>query len=100
MNDATFVSRLQRVAMVSRRGSLRVLGGAALAGAIAAPAATEAGKSGTKARKLCQRQKSGCEEVVRAQCGDNATCVNATLPCCALLAECKGREATECFLSG
>jgi hypothetical protein len=84
---------------MSRRGSLRVVGGAALAGALTAPAVANGARDSDK-DKVCKRLRTGCEEEVRSVCQGNKTCLNAVLPCCALLGRCKGRAATECFLSG
>ena len=69
-------------------------------GALVGPELTRAGDTAKKIRKVCRRQGSGCEAEARAQCAGNDTCLNAVLPCCALLAQCRGREAAECFLSG
>jgi hypothetical protein len=85
---------------VSRRGSFRVLGGAALASVLARPGGTRAGKATKKARKKCKQQKVGCEEYVVAAYSNCETCRNALFPCCALLGQCQGREATKCLLSG
>ncbi len=86
---------------VSRRGSLRLFGAAALVAAVSTPVRiTRAGKAGNKAASRCKRQKGACEAAVRANCAGNETCFSALLPCCAFLARCNAGAATRCLLAG
>lgn len=71
---------------ISRRRSLRTLGGAALAAAMANPAASEAKK---KVRKDCQKKEkqrcnkdaAACRNTLLATCGGTPDCV-ALQACC------------------
>lgn len=81
------------------RSRRSVLTGAACASALVAPAVAGAGKAGKVARKRCKKQQGDCEAVARAHC-EGDICLNALLPCCALLATCNAGEATRCFLAG
>lgn len=85
---------------LSRRGSLRVAGTAPLVSVTNGSNTVHAGKRGKNANKRCRKQGDGYAGVVRDQRAGNETCLQALLPCCALLTQCKGRDATVCFLSG
>ena len=97
MNTNNAVSAWQHISAVSRRGSLRVLGGTALAGALAAPVAVSAGKAGKKAKKRCQTQRLQCRNHYEQYCEGQASCEEATFQCCEHLARCDAGAFLACL---
>lgn len=88
--------------VVSRRGSLRLLGGAALAGALAAPELTSAGKGKVKkqANKQCKKQGGQCRAFVLETCAqveDRQACEEAYAPCCKHFERCDAGAGLRCF---
>lgn len=81
-----------------RRTSLKVLGAATLATALAPALAAEAGKAGKKAKKKCKKQVGQCKSKVEEFCNEDAECLSALLPCCDPYKKCKAGEGTECWL--
>jgi hypothetical protein len=98
MSDNTFdaITR-QAAASVSRRASMKTLGGAALAATLAAPSLAKAGKAGEKARKRCKRQAQQCRNFYDEFCQDNPACEEDFFPCCEFLGRCNARGYLECF---
>lgn len=98
-----FADALQRpAAAVSRRGSLRVLGGAALTSAFAAPTVAVAGKAGKKARKRCKRQRGQCLASIEKFCqpkADPNACESLFTPCCEHFAACSAAKGIECLFT-
>lgn len=102
MNTRTFDTMTRGAAAVSRRGSLRLLGGAALGSALATPALAAAGKTGKKGQKRCRRQRGQCLAFVEEFCqpkGDPGACEEQLSPCCEHLARCSAGEGIECLFS-
>ena len=100
VNTKTFDALTRHTATVSRRTSFRVLGGAAAAGALAAPAVVNAGKAGENARKRCQRQRGQCLAFVAEACQpetDSQACEARYTPCCRHFAQCDTDKGLECF---
>ena len=56
MSFRTFAATARQATAVSRRGSIRALGGALIAG-LTVPMATHAGKTGNQGRRRCTRQR-------------------------------------------
>jgi hypothetical protein len=103
MNARTFEAMARHAASLSRRGSLRVLGGAALTGAIAAPTAAVAGKAGNKAQKRCKRQLGQCLASVEAFCEPQqlpAVCEAFLNPCCEHFSRCEAGQGIACLFAG
>lgn len=100
MNTSRFDAWTRHADAVSRRGSFRVLGGAAVASALAAPTAANAGKGGEKARKRCQKQRGQCLAFVTEACKsetDSQACEALYIPCCGRFAQCDAGKGLECF---
>ena len=100
MNTTTFDTLARQAGAVSRRGSLRTLGGAALAGVLAAPAVAGAGKGGKNGQKRCMRQRGQCLAFAEAFCqpkADPSACKAQFSPCCAPFAQCKAGLGIECL---
>lgn len=100
MNASRFDAVTRQAAVVSRRGSLRVWGGAAVAGALAAPVAANAGKSGKNARKRCQKQREQCLAFVVEACESESSpqaCEALYNPCCGHFARCEAGQGLACF---
>ena len=100
MNEQTIDSR-HAAAVQNRRGSLKVLGAAALAAAAAAPLAAEAGKAGKKARKKCKKQGNPCRAFAEEICTllvqpNPQECIDAFKPCCNSIQKCKGPAFFSC----
>jgi len=88
---------------MSRRGSFRVLGAAALAGALAAPQVASAGKAGKKVQKRCRKQRDQCVSAVVAFCAsfvDPPECEEIYGSCCEHFARCNPRAGFGCLLVG
>jgi hypothetical protein len=90
--------------VVSRRGSVRLLSGAALAGALAAPELAGAGKAGKKAKKQaakrCKQQGGPCRAFIAEGCAlteDPRACEEAFFPCCAHLERCDAGAGLTCI---
>jgi hypothetical protein len=104
-NDNNFASIGRRAAtVVSRRRSLRLLGGAGLAGAITAPTVAGAGKGGKKGKKgknrcrqLGEQCRRGVAEICQSQ-GDPAACEEQHAPCCAHFVRCRVSAGVECVI--
>ncbi len=89
------------VAATPRRRSLLLLGGAALATALARPSAAPAAK---KAKKKCKKEKKQCRQTVQDLCADLGSdeqeCLDGLLPCCDSCKVGSGVRCTaEAFLS-
>lgn len=100
MTITELFSTTRQAAVVSRRASLRVLGGAAVAGALGAPAAASAGYAGKKARRRCQKQRGPCIAAIEDTCAstiDPAVCEASLGPCCAHFARCNVRTGILCL---
>lgn len=100
MTIKTFDAKVLRMGALSRRGSLRALGAAALATGLAAPAATRAGKSGKNGRKRCQQQRGQCRAFLETFCepkGDPETCEEGSFPCCEHFARCDAGAGIACL---
>jgi hypothetical protein len=98
----------QTASSVSRRRSLLALGGAAVAGALAAPMLALASKDSKKAKKKkkkkCNGQIGQCEDFFTDLCANpDAECepdeLAAARFCCSQLKNCKAGEAVSCFFS-
>jgi hypothetical protein len=102
MDVKTFDAALRRAGALSRRGSLRTLGGAALIAGLAAPAAARAGKPGKNGRKRCQRQRGQCLAWNTSFCeaipGGLEACIAALRPCCEPFARCNAGEGIACLV--
>jgi hypothetical protein len=105
MNSTAFNVLTRQVGALSRRASLRLLTGAALAGALA-PELASAGKAGKKANnkkkaaKRCKQQGGPCRTFVAEGCAlteDPQACEEAAFPCCAHLERCNAGAAFKCF---
>ena len=99
MNDNIIAALARQATAVSRRGSLRALGGAALAGTLAAPTVARAGKSGKKSGKRCQKQREQCREVFAERCQGSQVCEEAFAPCCEQFAQCRAEAALRCIFA-
>ena len=103
MSTRTIDRMARQTATMSRRGSLRVMGMAALAGAMATDEPARAGKAKNTAQKRCKRQQGQCAEVVKVLCEDPKafnTCEAIFLPCCKHFASCDARKGLECLIAG
>lgn len=101
MNTEAFDTMTRRAA-VSRRGSLRVLGGAALTGVLAAPTVASAGKTGKTSRGRCQKQRGPCLAAIEDRCASNidpVACEAALTPCCAHFARCNAGVGLLCLFN-
>lgn len=96
MKTNVFDQFVRRAVAVSRRGSFRVLGGATLASALAAPGPTGAAKAAKNAKQRCRRQEGACEAAVRTYCEGLQNCLDGFLPCCRFLATCQAGAYVEC----
>jgi hypothetical protein len=102
MNTRRFDSMARHATALSRRGSRRVLGGAALVGAITAPRIVSAGKAGKKAQKRCKRQRGQCLAYVEEYCEPKIgsdICKEVFNPCCEHFAGCNAGQGIECLFS-
>ena len=100
--DSNTFDRATRRAALSRRGSLRALGGAVAAAALAAPmtAAAGGGNARKAVRKRCASQRGQCQAgVVRACIGtiDPAVCEASLTPCCDHFARCDAETGVACL---
>jgi len=110
MDDRTFEALTRRATeVVSRRGSLRTLGGAALAAGLLTPISTQAkdGKKNDKCKKQVSRCKQGladlCDavflpgEMIAPEATSAASeCLAAFDQCCQFLSDCSVAEAFAC----
>ena len=104
MNEKTFETATRHAASVlTRRGSLRTLGAAALAAAISAPSLAQAKKGGKKSRgngsQRCRRQAAGCRKVVTELCGDESGVCEAVLASCPSLGRCNATAFFDCVIA-
>jgi hypothetical protein len=110
VNSNAFDAVTRHAGFVSRRGTLRLLSGAALVSALASPARTAAGKAGkyknknknTKAKNRCKKQQAQCVAVVTAHCaqlGNPAACQGVYLPCCEHFTGCNVEAGIACSLT-
>jgi hypothetical protein len=90
--------------VVSRRTSVLMLSGAALAGALATPELASAGKAGKKAKKQaakrCKQQGGPCRAFIAEGCAlteDPRACEEAFFPCCAHLERCDAGAGLTCI---
>lgn len=101
MNGSFFASITRQTGALSRRGSLRILGGAALASAIPTLGAAKDGKNSRKRRKKrvdqCQGQLEQCRSFMELFREGNEDCEELPLPCCEPLARCDATEAFTCL---
>jgi hypothetical protein len=111
MKSNLFGTATQGIAAMSRRGSIRLLGAAALTGALATPVAAAGPSSKKKGNKRCKRQREQCRAFVRALCATPAmagpagqpqagltTCEEQTFPCCDHFARCDAGQGLQCVL--
>ncbi len=103
MNSTAFNVLTRQVGALSRRASLRLLTGAALAGALA-PELASAGKAGKKAKKQaakrCKQQGGPCRAFIAEGCAlteDPRACEEAFFPCCAHLERCDAGAGLTCI---
>jgi hypothetical protein len=89
---------------LDRRGSLRMLGTAALTATAARPAASRAAKGGKKTErrcdKRCRRQGETCQALVARSCADAQDaeeCVALVTPCGAFLGRCQAGAFFDCL---
>jgi hypothetical protein len=97
MDSKKVEAMARQVAVVTRRGTFRALGGAALTAGLAAPAVARAGKNG---QKRCRRQRGQCRAFVEEFCepkGDPATCEEGGNPCCEHFARCNAGAGIACL---
>ena len=96
----------QATGVISRRGSVRLLSGAALAGALGAPELAGAGKAGKRARnkkqaaKRCKQQGGPCRAFVTEGCAlteDPQACEAAFFPCCTHFERCNAGAGLTCI---
>jgi hypothetical protein len=97
MNDNIFDNFSRHAAAaVSRRRSLRLLGGAGLASAFAAPAVARTGKAGKKRKYRCKQLGERCRSAVAEGCNSQG-CLDAVLPCCEHFARCRVSAGAVCI---
>ena len=103
MSEHAFDAIARRAAdEVSRRGSLRTLGAAALAAGFVGPASVRA-KKGGKGKK-CKKQVSRCREGLQDLCealfpgnqGNIDECFGLFVECCDFLRGCNAAQAFAC----
>jgi hypothetical protein len=103
MNSNAFDALTRHAGSVSRRGSLRAFGGAALATTLAAPAQTRAGKGKKKkAKNQCKKQQPQCVTTVTDFCAltlNPALCEGDFLPCCEEFTGCNVDAGIACILT-
>lgn len=99
----------QTAAEVSRRASLRILGGAPLAAALMGSSAVDAKttvkkkvkkKAKKKAQQLCLAQVGQCRAYLTDLCGsarDPGDCEARNGPCCEFLGNCDAAGLFSCF---
>jgi hypothetical protein len=100
MDIKTFDAIARQVAAVSRRGTIRALGGAAMAAGLAAPTVIRAGEAGKNGRKRCKRQRGQCLAFFAEFCepkDDPAGCLEEVRPCCEHFARCNAGAGIECL---
>lgn len=100
MELTTIAAVARQAGMVTRRGSIRALGGATLAASLTAPTATHAGKAGKQRQRRCKRQRGQCLAFLEAFCEpkvDPPACVAAGFPCCEPFARCNAEAGIECL---
>ncbi len=100
MNIKTFDAKVRQAGALSRRGSFRAVGGAALIAGLAAPATTRADKTSKNGRKRCQRQRGQCRAVLETFCepkADPETCAEGVFPCCEHFARCDAGAGIACL---
>jgi hypothetical protein len=86
---------------VSRRGSLRLLGGATLTGAIAAAGTAGAKKGPQQNQERCRKQGQECREFFAEFCAgtvDPENCKELVLPCCKHFARCQTGKGLACII--
>jgi hypothetical protein len=101
MDATTLEIVMRRAASMSRRGLPRLLGGAALTGAIVVPTAA-ASKADKKGQKRCKRQRGECIAYVETYCESMIgadICRDLFNPCCDHFAGCKAGLGIECLFS-
>jgi hypothetical protein len=96
MSEHIFDAATRRVSAVSRRGSLAILGGVALA-ALTDPVITSAGKASKKSRKTCARQKQQCRTFYQTFCRGNPLCEEDHFGCCEFLSSCNASGYLQCY---
>jgi hypothetical protein len=104
MSSYGFDSLTRHARAVSRRGSLRSLGGVALATTLAAPAHAQARKASKKkkAKQQCKRQKPRCVAAITAYCAtllDPPFCESVYLPCCEEFTGCNVESGITCIFA-
>ena len=85
---------------MSRRRSLRLLGGAGLAATLAAPAATNARKGGKNARDRCRKYGAQCRAAIAEICAPlpDPACEAVFDVCCEHFARCRMSAGVQCVL--
>jgi hypothetical protein len=99
VNSHTFDTLTRQArGVVTRRGSLLTLGGAALAPTMANPGVSVASGGGfrKKLKRRCDQNKTKCVSSMHAFCNEVEECIAALAPCCD---ECFGNPFIICFLS-
>lgn len=100
MHDSAIATLTSRAAAMSRRTSLRWMSGASLTGLLAAPVAVRAGKAKNAAKRRCKREAAQCRTGVERSCLGGAACLEAHLPCCEHLAQCRADLGVVCLSKG
>jgi hypothetical protein len=97
MNTTAFDTLARQASATrNRRASLKVLGGAAVVAALAAPRAASAGKAGKKAKKLCKKQVSACKKEFEKACEGAEVCLSLG-DCCDFLKNCDSARQVKCM---
>jgi hypothetical protein len=104
MRDSAFYAVTRHAAPVSRRGSLRLLGGAGLTGVFARSTNADAGRkhkdAGRRYGKHAAQCRAGVERFCSANVPDNPACPESTLPCCEHFARGRADLGVECLSTG
>jgi hypothetical protein len=85
VNSHTFDTLTRQArGVVTRRGSLLTLGGAALAATMANPGVSVASGGGfrKKLKRRCDQNKTKCVSSMNAFCNEVEECIAALAPCC------------------
>jgi hypothetical protein len=108
VSEPTFDTFTRRAAeALSRRSSLRTLGGAAVVAGLVAPVVAEAkkGGKGKKNKNKCKKQVSRCKEGLADICAvffdpgeETALCVDLFAECCEFLRSCNVAQGAACIV--
>jgi hypothetical protein len=103
MNNSRFAAVTREARAMSRRGSLRILGGAALVSVVPTSAVAKAAKKSRKRKRCpkpvdpCQGQAEQCRSHYEVICEGNTLCKERSLPCCESFASCNVLDAMACL---